>query len=136
MPDSSADDRRTSCRHICIDCGIDTREIGEEYVLQQPVWLRATRGLVIADWVRHYSCTWDSRGYGCDGGQVRKLASGELVVGESCPSCKGIGFHEYNDPPLVPASYTIQGLLAEHFGIDQKKVDLEQRAMLAALREA
>lgn len=36
----------------------------------------------------------------------------------------------------LPTRRTIQAILAEHFGIDQKKIDAEKEQMLSALREA
>lgn len=41
--------------------------------------------------------------------------------------------HMWNDR-LTPASYTIEDLLAQFFGIDQNKIEAEKRQMLAELR--
>jgi hypothetical protein len=54
-------------------------------------------------------------------------------VGE-CRRCGGTGEVELSTPRLVPASYSIERLLAEFFKIDLDKVDAERRAILEALR--
>lgn len=57
---------------------------------------------------------------------------------EFLPS-KGIHLAIYSDAriargELVPAPFTINGLLAEFYDIDLNKIEAEKRAMLASLR--
>ena len=40
------------------------------------------------------------------------------------------------EPSLVPYPYSLTKLLAEHFEIDQNKLEREKRAMLDAMRKA
>lgn len=65
----------------------------------------------------------------CRDGQVRR---GREKV--DCAKCNGTGFEEYELTTWMPERRGIQQLLAEFFNIDLAKVDVEQRALLAAIR--
>lgn len=57
----------------------------------------------------------------------------EGVDSDECWLCDGTGTMKET---WVPDGRTIEQLLADFFGIDMAKVDVERRAMLAALRAA
>jgi len=58
------------------------------------------------------------------------------VHGAECTDDNGYYSCQYQDDQLVPIYGPVDGLLAQHFGIDMNKVEKERREMLAAVRGA
>ena len=76
--------------------------------------------------------------YSCAGGK-RVLVSGDdddedQITELTCKKCDGTGVVEEHFKGYRPIS-SIQDTLAEYFGIDQKKIEQEKRAMIDAIRE-
>lgn len=49
---------------------------------------------------------------------------------------KGVHLASYGDGELYQVDQSVSSLLAEFFGIDEKKLEAEKRAMLAEMRRA
>ena len=72
--------------------------------------------------------------------KLKKIADKSQAIGEflDALSERGIGlgtvFHNEQEGLLMPLQRNITDLLAEHFEIDQKKIEDEKRNMLIRLR--
>jgi hypothetical protein len=64
--------------------------------------------------------------------------AGSGVKGSSakpCSNCDGEGYYTIRlDPKFMPASFNIEELLADYFGVDLKEAEKEKRAILAELQ--
>lgn len=98
-------------------------------------WLQGEQGVRLikpADFEDRQIC----QAAGCYSGKRTRIRRGERQEFD-CPQCDGSGFvdvivHDRN----APFRFSIPGLLAEFFGIDEGRLEAEKRAMLDALRSA
>ncbi len=91
-------------------------------------WLFGEKHVHLQVWSdkRTVDCWW------CDS-PIELLARAGERAGK-CPVCKGT--KEVTQEGFVPLNFTLNGLLAEYFEIDEGKIENERRAMLDALRAA
>lgn len=91
-------------------------------------WLGNEKGISLMQWSEH------SEPVPCTGWLLSDCVEGFDDNGRVCRKCNGSGEEIRHERGWVPQPQQIVDLLAEHFGIDQRALEAEKRAMLAELR--
>lgn len=90
-------------------------------------WLGTEKGVQLMTWVEQ------DEDVPCTGWLLSDCNDGKNDHGRTCQKCHGTGLMTQTFRGWVPQPTPIATLLAEHFGIDQRALEQEKRAMLRTI---